>query len=29
MNEHGKHAWKKRMSLDDQAKVLTGEKNPY
>lgn len=29
MNDYGKHAWKKNMSLDDQAKVLTGNKDPY
>lgn len=26
---YGKKAWKKHLSLADQAKVLTGEKNPY
>jgi putative FmdB family regulatory protein len=29
MNTQGKHAWKKRMSVSDQAKVLEGKKNPY
>jgi predicted nucleic acid-binding Zn ribbon protein len=27
--EHGKKAWKKNMSQDDQAKVLQGLKDPY
>jgi len=27
--EHGKKAWKKHLSQDDQAKVLQGKKNPY
>jgi len=27
--EHGKKAWKKNMSQEDQAKVLRGEKSPY
>lgn len=27
--EYGKKAWKKNMSMSDQAKVLSGEKNPY
>lgn len=29
MNRWGKHAWKSKMSLDDQAKVIAGEKDPY
>lgn len=29
MNDYGKHAWKKRMSVSDQARVLSGEKDPY
>lgn len=29
MNDYGKHAWKKRMGPEDQAKVLAGEKDPY
>jgi putative FmdB family regulatory protein len=29
MNDYGKHAWKRNMSVADQASVLTGEKNPY
>lgn len=28
-NDWGIHAWKKRMSIDDQSKVLAGTKNPY
>jgi putative FmdB family regulatory protein len=28
-NEYGKHAWKKNMSVVDQSKVYSGEKNPY
>lgn len=27
--EHGKYAWKKKLSLEDQAKVLCNEKDPY
>jgi hypothetical protein len=27
--EHGKYAWKKRMSADQQAKVLNSEIDPY
>jgi rubredoxin len=27
--EYGKKAWKKNMSVSDQAKVLAGTKNPY
>lgn len=26
---YGKKAWKKNLSLDDQAKVIAGEKSPY
>jgi hypothetical protein len=29
MNEYGKHAWKKNLSPVDQAKVLSGDKDPY
>ena len=29
LNTYGKHNWKARMSLDDQTKVLAGEKDPY
>jgi hypothetical protein len=29
MNDHGKHAWKKKMNMDERVKVLTGEKTPY
>lgn len=29
LNDYGKHAWKKRMSAEEQSKVLSGEKNPY
>ncbi|MFW6219781.1 MAG: hypothetical protein ACOC1O_01580 [bacterium] len=29
INDYGKKAWRKNMSHDDSAKVLTGEKNPY
>jgi len=29
INDYGKHAWKKNLSAQDQAKVLTGEKDPY
>lgn len=28
-NEYGKKAWKRNLSHGDQAKVLTGEKDPY
>lgn len=29
INDYGKHAWKKNNSLNDQAKILAGEKDPY
>lgn len=29
MNQHGKHNWRSRMSKEDQAKVMSGEKDPY
>jgi predicted nucleic acid-binding Zn ribbon protein len=29
INDSGIHAWKKRMSLEDQSKVLSGQKDPY
>lgn len=29
MNEYGKHNWRPKMSKDDQAKVLSGKKDPY
>jgi hypothetical protein len=27
--EYGKKAWKRNMSVSDQAKVLEGKKDPY
>jgi len=27
--QYGKHAWKKHMTLNQQAQVLAGEKDPY
>jgi len=27
--QYGKKAWKRNLSVADQAKVLTGEKDPY
>lgn len=29
LNDHGKHAWKKNLSPEDQVKVLKDNKNPY
>jgi len=29
MNDHGKHAWKKRLSDEDKVKVLRDNKSPY
>ncbi len=29
INDYGKHAYKKRMSISEQADVLTGNKDPY
>ena len=29
MNEYGKHAWKKNLSIAQQADVLTGKTDPY
>jgi len=29
MNDYGKKAWKKRLSQDEQIKVLADNKNPY
>jgi len=29
INDYGIHNYKARMSLDDQAKVMSGEKDPY
>ena len=29
MNDYGKHAWKKHNDLDSQAKILSGEQDPY
>lgn len=29
INDHGIHAWKKRLSMDEQVKVLKDNKDPY
>ncbi|MFA5484901.1 MAG: zinc ribbon domain-containing protein [Candidatus Pacearchaeota archaeon] len=29
INDYGKKAWKKNLSVSDSAKVLLGEKDPY
>lgn len=29
INDYGKHAWKRNLSQDDQAKVIAGNKDPY
>jgi len=29
MNDYGKHAWKKNLSVKEQAEVLSGERDPY
>lgn len=28
-NDYGKKAWKKNLSISEQAKVLSGERSPY
>lgn len=28
-NDYGRKAWKRNMSVDDQAKVLQGKKDPW
>jgi hypothetical protein len=28
-NEYGKKAWRKNLSVEEQASVLTGDKDPY
>lgn len=29
INDYGIHNWRSRMSKEDQAKVISGEKDPY